>query len=1177
MDKTAIKNFAIEARNILMKTAVTEAGFYGVTKDGCKSPIQTGSDFEVYETLAGTENRIYGADIKKRENLVKAIKELGFDQVIEETAYTWFNRIIAIRFMEVNNYLPSRVRVLSSETGSNTPDILSQFDTLELNLTSEELEKIQIAKRDNRYDDAFRLLFVKQCNELNDILPGLFEKINDYMELLLKITYTSDGVVRMLVDTIPEDCFNVETEGQVEIIGWLYQFYNTEQNELVYDGSYAKEKVSKELLPAATTIYTPDWVVRYMVENSLGEYWIRNSRGNDVFEEWKYYIKHDNTVFDSQSANIEDIKFIDPCMGSGHILVYAFELFMQIYVGQGYSERDAAKLILENNIFGADIDNRAYQMAYFALFMKARFYNRRIFSYKISPNLIAIPESKNINREHLKFFGNKLDEGDRIEAKNQITRVITDFENGKDIGSIIKKENVDWNLLFEFIEDHEVSGQMSIESYGLEETVKQLFEVVRASKILSSEYEVVVTNPPYLGSSRFNPKLEKYVKSEYPDEKADLSMVMYKKAVTELVRNNGFVSFVTTSSWMYLSSFENLRRYLISNKSFVSIVDFGTELFDGKVGHNPIVAWTICNNRIQDQLKAVRLVDFCYSRRNEKEQEFFNPQNTYCCNQNDFVKIPSSPIAYWLGNKVFSLYENGKTMEDVAHPKVGMQTSNNDKYLRLWFEVDYSEFNGNSEGLKWIKYLKGGAYRKWYGNLDYLLDYNYDPNYILQQKNARVLDLDFLEKPKVTWTDLTSGSNSFRYAPRDTFYDISGHCFFPSEDDQMWLLAYANSNIFSDLKKVFNSTFHCQVGDVAKIVVPNLTEEEKKKVTELAERCVKIVKDDWDSSMNSWDFKKHPLVTGERLIEHAYLKYKKLCEDRRLMLRESEEEINKIFISSLGLEGEAKYGVDEKDISYMHVADVATDIKSLLSYAVGCMFGRYSLDEEGIIYAGGEWQEERYVSFKPDKDNIIPITDEPYLNDDIIVYLEKWLGVAFSQEYLEENLDFIANAIGKKHGNARDIIRQYFLGDFWKDHYKDCTVAVSGKRPIYWMFDSGSQNGFKCLIYLHRYNRDTVGLIRSDYLTKVQAAIENALKNAEYNINNSDSSVDRALATKKRDRYIKQLAEIHSYYPALSHIALQRIDISLNDGVKANYAKFQGIEVSIEGEKKQKVDLLAKI
>ena len=629
MNKNAIKKFAIEARKKLIDSVTDKAGMLGITEKSCSEPVTKGVDFEVYQTIAGTEVTLNKRQCEQRRRLVTQIEARGFDSVVEEVAYTWFNRICAIRFMEVNDYLPNRVRILSSEKeGKMEPDIVTQALDVDLNLTAQEKEEIINWKLSGTSEDTDKLyckLFLKQCHQLHDILPGLFEADSDYMELLFGISYTNkDDIIYMLVNPetgIPQNNFNVSALdeegnpiGQVEIIGWLYQYYNTELNNQVYDGNMSKSRISKELLPAATTIYTPDWVIRYMVENTIGKIWIEHLRAVDsttderVIAErfgWKYYLpeaEQEETI-NVKLAEIRttykdlkptDITCIDPCMGSGHILIAMYDVLMDIYESAGYDKREAAFEIVEHNIHGLDIDQRAYQLAYFAVMMKGRGYNRRFLrgrDGKSEPKVYAIAESNEINRNHLKFFGAHLSNMERNLAVMQMEGVFNTFVDAREYGSILNVDAYDWEILERFVEDLDTTGQISFESVGSEETQKNLRKLIRVAKNLGQKYDAVVTNPPYLGSSRFSPCLDKYIKDNYSDVKSDLSMVMFKHALNDLCKQKGYVSFITTTSWMFLSSFEKLRSYVLKEYDFISLVDFGTELFEGKVGHNSIVAW----------------------------------------------------------------------------------------------------------------------------------------------------------------------------------------------------------------------------------------------------------------------------------------------------------------------------------------------------------------------------------------------------------------------------------------------------------------------------------------------------------------------------------------------------------------------------------------------------------
>lgn len=1222
MDKTAIRNFAIEARKILMKSAITEAGFYGITKDGCKPPIQKGNDFEVYETLAGTENRIYGDDIKRRANLVRAIEEQGFDQVIEETAYTWFNRIIAIRFMEVNNYLPTRVRVLSSETGSGTPDIITQADTVELNLTSDELDKIQTAKRENKYDEAFRLLFVKQCNELNDILPGLFEKTNDYMELLLKITYTGDGVVRMLVDTIPEDNFNVETEGQVEIIGWMYQYYNTELKDDTFAKLKKNVKITKERIPAATQLFTPDWIVRYMVENSLGRVWIEHLRALDPSldekakaEEfgWKYYLPEAEQEENVAAQLVEirqsykdltpqDITCIDPCMGSGHILVYMFDVLMDIYRSEGFSEREAVFDVLEKNIRGLDIDRRAYQLSYFALMMKARGYNRIFFRGRENidgervqavPQVYAIEESNSVNRNQLQYFGDGLSEIERNDAVNQINGLLDQLIDAKEYGSIIKVEKYNWELLEKFFNKYTIPGQMNFEMVGIDETQQKCIDIVHVGACLEQKYDAIVTNPPYMNSFSMNDKLSKFAKKNYPKSKGDLFSIVIEKCMNN-IKQEGYLAMITMHSWMFLQSFIELREVIVNKYSITSLLHLGIKAFE-EIGNDVVqTAAFVIAGEMRHNYKGIyfRLLNH---DRNEKQREYLERENMSVISQEKFLLIPDSPIAYWLSDDFLAIFEHDK-IGDYGTAKQGLITGDNNTYLRLWYEPKIESIgfglhdrDSAKESMKrWFPYNKGGDYRKWYGNNSYVVLWEndgYEIQHFVDEKGklrSRPQNMNFYFKKGITWSSITTGSFSCRCYDEGFLFDSGANgLFIYNEDYYLYLEGLLNSKIAALVLKIINPTINNGPGSVEKI--PVIIDQDKiDRVNELVLENISISKEDWDSYETSWDFKENSLVKYAKkskqacTIAECYKQWEEECSERFEKLKKNEEELNHIFIEIYGLGHEIEESVEEKDVS-VRMPNLENDIKALISYAVGCMFGRYSTLTSGLICAGNLFDEKRYDGQIIDEDAIIPISDEEYFEDDIVGKFITFIRVVFGEESLESNLEYIAAALGTKGNTPSEQLRQYFLNDFYKDHCGMYSVTGSGKRPIYWMFDAGKLNSFKCLVYVHRYTPDMVGIIRSDYLTKIQAMIENTLRNVEYAINTTSSTVDKAQATKKKDKYVKQLAEIRGYYPALSHIALQRIDIDLDDGIKANYAKFQGIEVSNEGEKKQTIDLLAKI
>ena len=1201
--KAAIRNFAIEARKILIKSAITEAGFIGISKEEIKKPVQRGMDFEVYETLAGTKKRLFGDDVHRRASLVEAIRQKGFDEVMEETAYTWFNRLIAIRFMEVNNYLPFRMRVLSSDSGSQTPDIVSRSSEVDLNLSDAELAVIQKAKDENQYDEAFRLLFVKTCNDINDILPGLFEKTDDYMELLLKLPYTSDGVVRMLVDTIPEDDFNVREGGQVEIIGWLYQFYNIEPKAKAFA---KKGKITKEEIPAVTQLFTPDWIVRYMVENSLGRLWIEHlqASGDNRTEqeiandfEWEYYLPEAEQEPEVQAQLVkiraerknltpEDIMCIDPCQGSGHILVYLYDVLMQIYREDGYSERDAARSILEHNLYGLDIDDRAYQLSYFAVLMKARQYDRMILKKHIKPHVYSIQESNTVNRSQLKYFGSDLSTFERNNATNQLTGLLDTFKDAKEYGSILNVDVCDWELLRRFVENDRVEGQMGFDAFDIEKTQKQLMMLIDIGEAMAQKYHVVTTNPPYMSSASMNAKLQLRVQNHFPNSKSDLYAVFIEKCKAYTLINH-FYALITQHSWMFLTSFTNLRSLLMKD-TFINMAHLGSRAFDEIGGEVVQTASFIIEKTNIKSFKGIyrRLVS--PNSQDGKEYMFLSGENTFIIDQSLFEYLPGCQFAYWISkslSKAFSFPEMAK----YADLRQGLITGDNNTFLRSWYECDIRNISLDGKDKKWYVHYKGGDYRKWYGNNQLVVNWENNGYDICSFKDengrlrSRPQNVQYYFKEGFTWSALTANGFNARYMPEGGIFAAKGASGYShKKTDVFYLLGFVNSTVCEALFSLLSQTMDYNPGTVAQIPT-KIDACIYETIVKLVKRCIQLSKEEWDSYETSWGFTTSPLLPVENtntcLISDQYSKWENDCNKKFHELKEAETLINRLFISSYDLAEDVTECVPDEKVT-IRIPEIGGAVRNLISFVVGCMFGRYSLDVEGLAYAGGDWKKaliSKFKTFIPDEDAIIPITDEPYFKDDIVERFVDFIRIVYGEETLEDNLKFIADALGNRGDSSRAVIRKYFLNDFYKDHCNTYSVTGSGKRPIYWLFDSGKQNGFKALIYIHRYTADTVGLIRSVYLHNAQAAIQNALQNSEYIISTTTSQAERARETKKRDKYVKQLNELRPYYQALSHIALQRIPMDLDDGVKKNYQLFQGVEISTEGKKKQTIDLLARL
>ena len=1187
MNKTAIKNFAIWARNKLIADVSYDARLIGITEDGIAKPLpQSFGGTQFFDIGTAEPYSISGEAVRQRDKLIEVIQQkekdtdykTAYQYVIEEVAYTWFNRLIAIRFMEVNDYLPSHIRVLSSESGKLEPDLVTTPFDAELPFTAEEEAQIFQLKQDNKLDEVFRILFLKQCNALNEILPALFEKTKNYTELLLSLSVIDqDGVVYHLIHDIPEDDFNIERGGQVEIIGWLYQYYNTEPKA----AAFAKNgKITKEEIPAVTQLFTPDWIVRYMVENSLGRLWVEGHPECGLKENWKYYLEEAQQEPEVQAKlaeirkeyaalNPEDIKLIDPCMGSGHILVYAFDVLMQIYESAGYSQRDAAKSILEHNIYGLDIDDRAYQLAYFAVMMKARQYNRRILNGENTCHVYAIQESNSINRAHLKYFGAGLDDIEKNAAKMQLEGLLDTLTDAKEYGSILNVEGYNWELLRRFVAAEDTDGQISMDSVGVEDTAEQLNRLVDIGETMARKYWVTITNPPYAAISNLSPKVNDFVKANYPDSKVDLFAVFIERCGL-MTRVSGYQAMITQHAWMFLASYENLRDKLL-NKELINLAHLGPHAFDeinGEVVQTS--SFVFCNDFFSNYNSTfVQLV----GGKNEaaKAAMFISGEHRFNKTNEQLREIQGTPYtAYWASDVVLSAFKKSHLVGDVSEPRVGMATANNDRFIRLWFEVNRNKFGINISSRKeavesrkkWFPFAKGGEQRKWYGNNDTVVNWENDGFEIQNfkdEKTGRIrshnYNLDYIFSSALTWTVIGTEKTSFRFCPVGFLYSNSGYGLFcNNEKTKYYLLGFMNSKIAASLLKILSPSMGFESGYLRKL--PLIESDSLDSIVERVKHCIDGSNAEWDSFEVSWDFKKHPLLRNVSAISEAFAQWQLECEDRFNQLKANEEELNRIFIDIYGLQDELTPEVEDKDVT-VRKADLQRDIKSLLSYAVGCMFGRYSLDVEGLAYAGGKWDSSKYQSFIPDADNVIPITDEEYLDDDIVSRLCDWLKVVYGADTLEANLDYIAKALGNKGSTSREIIRNYFLNDFFKDHCQTYSVTGSGKRPIYWLFDSGKQNGFKALVYLHRYTPDTIGNLRIDYLHKMQRVYESEINRMQDMMDHSGNAREVAAASKRKDKLAKQLKECREYDEKISHLALSRIELDLDDGVKVNYRKLQ--------------------
>ena len=1266
MNKTAIKNFAIWARNKLITDIQYRAGLMGITADGIKDPLpQSTGTMEFYDIGTSEPYAISGEAISQRKKLVEIIRKkekdgnyaTAYKYILEEVAYTWFNRLIAIRFMEVNDYLPSHIRVLSSESGKIEPDLVTTPFDAELAFTPAEEETVLRLKTENKLDELFRLLFIKQCNALNEILPALFEKTNDYTELLLNLSVVDqEGVVYHLTHDIPEQDFDIthpdedgKIQGQVEIIGWLYQYYNTEPK----NAAFAKNgKITKEEIPAVTQLFTPDWIVRYMVENSLGRIFIDKRKEQGVYADgrgleemswdeveakrisneeeiaeqmgWKYYLPEaaqtkevrqqlDEIQKQSEYKDVRDIKVIDPCMGSGHILVYAFDVLMQMYENDGYSQRDAAQCILENNLYGLEIDERAAQLAYFAVMMKARQYDRRIFSRGIQPHVYAIAESNDIDAYTRDYFANN-----DPKLKAALNSIINDLRDAKEYGSILTVAPVDFAALYARVE--EVQNDISLHR---EAALATILPLIRVAEVLAQQYDVVVTNPPYMGSGNMDARLNEFVKKNYPDSKSDLFAVFIERCGQMTVKNR-YQAMITQHAWMFLSSFEKLRAKLLL-KDTVNMAHLGPRAFE-EIGGEVVqtTSFVLRNSHIADYKGTYcRLIE--PTTQQGKEEMFLSGENRYTAQQSNFSKIPGSPVAYNFSSQVFDAFDKYERLLEYGITRLGMTTASNETFVRLWHEVEIQNCHlvaENAEQVlathaKWVPYNKGGAFRRWYGNMDCVVNWEND-GYAIRHFGedtghirSTVPNTEYYFLECGTWSKISSGKIAVRYRPAGSIFDVAGACLYAKDSHILYaLIAFLNSNVAMKLLSVLSPTMNFEGGHISSLPVhiPSVQTNYYK----IVDSCINISKTDWNSYESSWDFKRHPLIRFVSRLADTYTAWKAECEQRFLQLKANEEELNRIFIDIYGLQDELTPNVADKDITVHRIFDTKDEVPesmqgssyvrtkrdevvSLLSYAVGCMFGRYSPDRQGLIFAGGDfdsvywkfkgqaalneqgdpieggyagislanyhypkfhdaenWEDATLLSYEPDVDGVIPITDEEYLEDDIVSRLCDWLKAVYGSDTLEENLDFIAGALGGKGNSSREIIRNYFLKDFFKDHCK-----IYQKRPIYWLFDSGKQNGFKALIYLHRYTPDTIGNLRVDYLHKMQRVYESEINRMQDMIDHSTNAREVAASTKRKEKLQKQLKECRNYDEMIAHLALSRIELDLDDGVKVNYEKIQ--------------------
>ena len=1217
MNKSALKTFATTARRQLRDMATLKAAQLGITEKEILQPTSKGDDYETYETKAGAVT-LNQKQVKARAALISAIHSKKFENVIEQVAYTWFNRIVAIRYLEVNGFLPHYI--LGSQEGNKEPDLVKLCSNVAFDLSDEDKKTAEDLRDKAQLEKLFQFLFVKCCNSLSGVLPCLFAdenlSVTDYTTLLLDLTYTQEtSVVRELINLGEEDF-----KEQVQIVGWLYQYYNSELKDETFAALKKNVKIDKDHIPAATQLFTPDWIVRYMVQNSVGRLYVEGHGKPSCKKDWKYYLDEAeqtaevNTELEKirqeyKKIQLEDMKILDPSMGSGHILVYAFDLLMQLYEEEGYLPEEAAILIAEKNLWGLDIDTRAWQLSSFAITMKVLQYNKKYFhangskwlniSKPLDLHVYAITESNDIKISNPAKLG---------ESKVIAEKLMANFYDACEYGSIIsptvtfKELETLKNTLIQ-IDEMGNMGSLSVQLES-EEILQGLWPLIKLATVFIQKYDVVTTNPPYMGVSGMGEHLSNYVKKNFEDSKSDLFSVFIEKCGF-FSKQNGYISMITQHAWMFLSSYEKLRTKL-DERTLISMAHLGPRAFD-EIGGEVVQATSFVqrNSSLSDYNGIyIRLVDF--DGEENKENEFLNKKNIYYALTKYYSEIPGHPYAYWLSKVARSAWKK-QTIEKLCDVKQGLATCNNTLFLRDWYEVNYLKIGFNCKSQdesevsqkKWFPYNKGGGFRKYYGNNKELVNwenYGYDIHKYnkipLDYGSAPVRAKSYYFREGITYSLIsTGGTFSARNIDNGFIFDVGGSMLFPSKEDKKYILGILSSKIAKVYFEAINPTQNKQVGDICKIPI---IFEKKDIVNDLVNKNITISKSDWDSFETSWDFQRHPLIpqteyseSNKILISNCFEKWQKDCEERFCQLKANEEELNRLFIEIYGLQNELTPEVKNDDIT-VRPANVTREVKSLISYAVGCMMGRYSLSTPGLIYAGGNMNDvmSKYKIFVPDEDAIIPINETAWFNDDIVERFKSFITQVYGESTLEENMKFIADALVddvSSSGTAEEKIRSYFVGKtnnkgvytrgFYKDH-----LSIYQNHPIYWLFDSGKKNGFKALIYLHHYDTNTVERVHDEYLKPLQTLMDNAIMTCQRTMqSNTASERDKAEARERITRLQQQQEEIAIYQPVLKHVALENIPLDLDDGVTVNYAKFQNQILHRDNLADSTLDLLAKI
>ncbi|EES0912863.1 BREX-1 system adenine-specific DNA-methyltransferase PglX [Escherichia coli O13/O135:H23] len=1207
MNTSNIKKYAPVARKQFRDAVMQKLTTLGIDADK-KGNLQIAQATDLGDSVRYGQFSLDKSLASRRERLVKRAEKQGYDVLVEHIAYTWFNRFCAIRYMELHGYLDHGFRMLSHPN----PTLEGGFEVLDhvpevadaLGLDKSRLVEMKLAG--DRDEELYRELLLAQCHALHGAMPFLFEAVNDEIELVLPDNLTrTDSILRGLVDTIPEEDWK-----QVEVIGWLYQFYISEKKDDVIG-----KVVKSEDIPAATQLFTPNWIVQYLVQNSVGRQWLQTYPNSNLKDKMPYYIEPAEQTPEVQaqlaaitpsSIEPESIKVLDPACGSGHILTEAYNVLKAIYEERGYRTRDIPQLILENNIFGLDIDDRAAQLSGFAMLMLARQDDRRILGRGVRLNIVSLQESKldiaelwsklNFHQQVQRgSMGDMFAEGtilantDSTEYK-LLMRTMALFTSAKTLGSLIQVPHEDEMALKVFLDGlYRLAVEGDIQQ---KEAAAELIPYIQQGWILAQRYDAVVANPPYMGGKGMNGDLKEFAKKQFPDSKSDLFAMFIERGFNWL-KDGAFNSMVTMQSWMFLSSYENMRANILDKFTIETMVHMGNGVMKIAFGTNATVFRNIYIPSYQGSFSYAENDDI-----NDKgiPKEFpVSNERLKTAAADDFKKIPGTPIAYWMSESMRAIYDKYMPLKNIGDTRQGMATSDNNRFLRLWHEVNLDRICFSAENhdaakkshLKWFPYNKGGDYKKWYGNSEYLINWENSGEEVIAYASSlygsasrTIKSQSEYFKPCISWSKISSGNMAMRFYPAGYLFDVAGCCIFSeNKNDLLYLLGFTNSSVTRGLLKCTSPTLNYEAGQVAALPIINLNKEE---YAGYVEELIQIAKDDWDGFEVSWDFKISAFLRGgtscflkkiyndliadaEKAVHHAWelenLVNSKFISDHNLSL----EEHSIIPLSEITLDNNKFYyfGVDRNSDQILDLqrSKYFTD---LISYLIGCMMGRYSLDREGLVYAheGNKGfaelvTEGAYQTFPADEDGILPLMDSDWFDDDVTARVKEFVCTVWGEEHLQENLDFIAESLclyaikSKKGESSLDTIRRYLSTQFWKDHMK-----MYKKRPIYWLFSSGKEKAFECLVYLHRYNEGTLSRMRTEYVVPLLARYQGNIDLLNDQLKNAESGAATTRLKKELDGLTKKFNELRSFDDRLRHYADRRITIDLDDGVKVNYGKF---------------------